>query len=242
MARPQRCRIIANYPDYWSFSAEETSEEGPVIMSLDEFEAIRLIDREGLTQEECASRMGVARTTVTAIYDCARKKLALALVDGRRLQLQGGHYSLGTNTPEKIRQKKERSTRIAVTYENGEIFQHFGHTEQFKLYDVENGQVVSAQIVDTDGSGHGALAGFLKNAQVDALICGGIGMGARNALAEAGITLCGGVQGSADAAAQALAAGMLEYDPDAKCDHSGHHDGGHDCGSHHDGGCGDHCG
>ena len=63
--------------------------------------------------------------------------------------------------------------KIAVTYENGEIFQHFGHTEQFKIYDVDNGKVVSSQVVDTNGSGHGALAGFLKALNVDMLICGG---------------------------------------------------------------------
>jgi len=122
--------------------------------------------------------------------------------------------------------------RIAVTYENGQIFQHFGHTEQFKLYDVENGAIVARQVVDTNGSGHGALAGFLKEAGVDALICGGIGMGAQNALAEAGIRLYGGVQGSADAAALALAQGKLTYDPDARCDHHDHHGEGHECGHH----------
>jgi predicted Fe-Mo cluster-binding NifX family protein len=123
--------------------------------------------------------------------------------------------------------------RIAVTYENGEIFQHFGHTEQFKFYDVEDGKIVSEQIADTNGSGHGALAGFLLAAKADALICGGIGMGAQNALAEAGIELYAGVQGSADAAAKALAEGTLEFDPDAHCDHQGHH---------HDGNCGhDNC-
>lgn len=74
--------------------------------------------------------------------------------------------------------------RIAITYEEGNIFQHFGHTEQFKFYDVEDGKIVSSQVVDTNGSGHGALAGFLKAAGADALICGGIGMGAQMALAE----------------------------------------------------------
>ena len=118
--------------------------------------------------------------------------------------------------------------------------------------------------MDTEGSGHGALAGFLKAAQADALICGGIGMGARNALAEAGIRLYGGVQGSADAAAlaladagiklyggvqgsadaaaKALAEGKLDYDPNARCDHHDHHHGeDHDCG-HHGHGCGGHGG
>ena len=137
-----------------------------------------------------------------------------------------------------IKNRKEYTImKIAVTYENGEIFQHFGHTEQFKFYDVEDGKIVNEQIVDTNDSGHGALAGFLKAAKVDALICGGIGMGAQNALADAGIKLYAGVQGPADAAAKALAEGTLEYDPDAHCDHHGHdHDGecGHDhCGEHH---------
>ena len=89
--------------------------------------------------------------------------------------------------------------KIAVTYENGQVFQHFGHTEQFKVYDVQNGAVVSSQIVDTNGTGHGALAGFLKSLGVEALICGGIGGGARAALDEAGILLYPGVVGQADA-------------------------------------------
>ena len=126
--------------------------------------------------------------------------------------------------------------RIAVTYENGNVFQHFGHTEQFKLYDVENGQIVCSQIVDTNGSGHGALAGFLKAAEVDALICGGIGMGAQMALAEAGIKLYGGVQGSADEAVKALAEENLNYDPEARCDHHDHEED-HECG-HGNHGCG----
>ena len=126
--------------------------------------------------------------------------------------------------------------KIAVTYENGLIFQHFGHTEQFKIYDIEDGKIISSEVIDTNGQGHGALAGVLGGAKVDALICGGIGMGAQMALAEAGIKLYGGVQGDADEAAQALAEGRLEYDPDAKCDHHGHEEG-HECG-HGNHGCG----
>ena len=100
--------------------------------------------------------------------------------------------------------------KIAVTYENGQVFQHFGHTEQFKVYDVQNGAVVSSQIVDTNGTGHGALAGFLKSLGVEALICGGIGGGARAALAEAGVTLYPGASGAADDQVAALLAGTLE--------------------------------
>ena len=231
MARKQRCRWIDGYPEYWSFRPEEGDSAEPVVMSLDEFETVRLLDREGLTQEQCAQRMGVSRTTVTAIYDSARKKLAEALVDGRGLRLGGGSYRLTDQGTEHIIQKGNMDMRIAVTYENGEIFQHFGHTEQFKLYDVADGSIVREQVVDTNGSGHGALAGFLKAAQVDALICGGIGMGAQMALAEAGVKLYAGVQGSADEAAKALAEGHLDYDPNARCDHHEHHDG--DCGHDH---------
>ena len=121
--------------------------------------------------------------------------------------------------------------KIAVTYENEEIFQHFGHCEAFKLYETEDGKVVSSQVVGTGGSGHEALAVFLKNLDVEVLICGGIGAGAQNALAEAGIKLYGGVSGSADSAVQALIEGNLSYNPDVMCDHHGedHHERGTDC-------------
>lgn len=128
--------------------------------------------------------------------------------------------------------------KIAIPYEDGQIFQHFGHTARFKLYDVQDGKIVAAQVLDTNGSGHGALAGLLQALNVDALICGGIGGGARAALDEAGILLYPGVVGQADAAAEALAAGNLVYNPNTMCQH--HHEGGHDCGSH--GGCGHHGG
>ena len=119
--------------------------------------------------------------------------------------------------------------RIAVTYQNGVVFQHFGHTEQFKLYDVENGKIVSSQVVHTNGQGHGALSGFLAQAQVNVLICGGIGGGAQTALREAGIPFFGGVSGQADEAVRAYLAGDLSYDPDVHCDH---HEQEHSCGEH----------
>lgn len=123
--------------------------------------------------------------------------------------------------------------RIAVTYENGAIFQHFGHTEQFKLYDIEDGKIVKTQIIDTMGSGHGALAGLLGEGHVDTLICGGIGGGAQMALADAGITLYGGVSGDADEAVAAFLAGTLNFNPDVHCSHHGQE---HSCGEHHCGG------
>ncbi len=104
--------------------------------------------------------------------------------------------------------------KLAVTYENGQVFQHFGHCEQFKLYEVQDGKVVSSQVVSAVGSGHGALAGFLQRHGVDTLICGGIGGGARTALAEAGIQLYPGVSGDADGKVADLLAGKLAFNPD----------------------------
>ena len=128
--------------------------------------------------------------------------------------------------------------KIAVTYENGQIFQHFGHTEQFKIYTSEGGKIIGSEVIETNGSGHGALAGLLSALGVDTLICGGIGGGAQIALAQADIQLYGGVSGSCDAAVEALLMGTLGYNPNVKCDHHEHHGAEHNCGDH---GCGHNC-
>ena len=123
--------------------------------------------------------------------------------------------------------------KIAVTHQMGQVFQHFGHSEQFKFYEVTDGEITKIEIKNTDGKGHGALAGFLKENGVNVLICGGIGGGAQNALIEAGIEIFGGVKGSADAAVVALLSNNLVYDPEARCDHHDHEHGeGHVCGEH----------
>ncbi len=130
--------------------------------------------------------------------------------------------------------------KIAVTYEDGQIYQHFGHTQQFKIYDVADGRIIKTEVVDTNGNGHGALAGFLMQQGADTLICGGIGAGAQAALANVGIRLYGGVSGQADEAVRAFLAGELAYNPDVRCTHHDHGNGEHSCGDH---GCGEHsCG
>ena len=130
--------------------------------------------------------------------------------------------------------------RIAVTYDNGNIFQHFGKTENFKVYEVENNQVISSEVISSNGSGHGALAGLLDGQNVDVLICGGIGGGAQAALTEAGIEFCSGAQGDADQAVEAYLKGEL-VSSGVNCDH--HHGEEHSCVSHEEGhSCGDSCG
>lgn len=117
--------------------------------------------------------------------------------------------------------------KIAVTYENGKVFQHFGHTEEFKVYEVSGDTVTDSRVISTGGNGHEALAVFLKNQGVDTLICGGIGGGARLALSQAGIALYPGVTGEADQAVESLLKGTLEYDPNTMCQH--HHGEHHSC-------------
>ena len=193
MPRPKKCRRVCDYPQTLTFLPEDhKNREQVVILTVDEYETIRLIDKEGLSQEQCGDFMQVARTTVQQIYASARKKLADVLVDGLPLRIEGGDYQLCSGGDraygcsncykQKLNQqyakpKGETIMRSAVTYENGEIFQHFGHTEQFKVYNVENSKIISSEVVDTNGNGHGALAGVLSALHVDALICGGIGGG-----------------------------------------------------------------
>lgn len=256
MARPTKCRRVCHFPEILEFSPTGGSVGEPIVLTVDEFETIRLIDREGLSQEECGVQLGVGRTTAQKIYESARKKLADALVLGCSLKIEGGDIDLCTGNArfcykrdcfkrqiqnEYKVQKGENTMRIAVTYENGNIFQHFGHTEQFKVYDIEEGKITTSEVVSTNGSGHGALAGVLSALNADVLICGGIGGGAQMALAQAGIKLYGGVSGNADEAVNAFISGKLDFDPDVHCDHHDHEHGeGHTCGEH---GCGvGHCG
>jgi FKBP-type peptidyl-prolyl cis-trans isomerase 2 len=124
--------------------------------------------------------------------------------------------------------------RIAVTHENGEVFQHFGHTEEFKVYEVEDGNITKSEIIGSNGSGHGALAGLLGENRIDVLICGGIGGGAQAALQEHGIELCAGASGNADEAVKAYLSGEL-VNTGANCNHHGE---GHSCGEHGDHSCG----
>ena len=130
--------------------------------------------------------------------------------------------------------------KIAVTYDNGNIFQHFGKTEFFKVYEVEDNKVVSGEVMGSNGTGHGALAGLLAEQDVDVLICGGIGGGAQAALQEAGIELYAGASGDADEAVETYLRGEL-VSSGANCNH--HHEDGHSCGGHEDGhSCGGSCG
>ena len=227
MPRPKRCRRICSEPLNSVFYPSVDNDLEGISLTLDEYEVIRLVDLEGYSHLDCAKQMDISRSTVQEIYESARRKIASFIVYGRKLYIRGGNYQV-CGCSEK---KEGRIMKIAVTYENGMVFGHFGHTAEFKIYDVVDGKVVSSEVVDTNGSGHGALAGFLMQRGVDTLICGGIGGGAINALSNAGIKVYGGVSGNVDTAVNDFISGKLEYNPDVHCDH--HHEGEeHKCGHH----------
>lgn len=252
MPRPPRLRRICAAPAHPCFAPEGCPNASRVILTLDEFEVLRLVDFEKRTHGQCAAQMDISRTTVTEIYESARFKLADCIVNGKRMEIAGGCCRICDGSDERFCGKKcqkagapalnergEDLMRIAVTHENGNIFQHFGHASQFKLYDVSDNKIIHSEVVDTNGSGHGALAGFLVMQRADAVICGGIGGGALAALDRMGIKLYGGCVGSCDDAVQALLDGKLAFNPDVRCSHHdhAHGEGEHTCGDH---GCGGH--
>ena len=192
MPRPPRCRRICGVPQVDTFCPNGCENTEPILLTLDEYEVIRLVDLEQQTHEQCAAQMDISRSTVQEIYESARSKIAAYLVHGKPLHITGGNYRICRGQEaahcgrccrmQRANMEKSGKTckgdsimKIAVAYENGQIFQHFGHTEQFKLYEAVDGKITHAKVVDTNGSGHGALAGFLMQHGVDTLVYGGIG-------------------------------------------------------------------
>lgn len=237
MARPYKCRRVCGLPRCTAFRPEVPTDEEPVLLSVDEYETIRWMDKEGVDQEGCAVRMQVSRATVQAIYDRARRKIAEALVEGRIISINGGDYRLChggecRHCCQKNVKEKGIMKRIAVCYENGEVFQHFGRTEQFKLYDVADGKVTDSKVISCGDYSHEGLAELLVKEGADTLVAGGMGAGARAALGSVGITIYAGAAGSADAAVDALLSGKLQSNPDATCAHHEEHGEG-ECPHHH---------
>ncbi|MBR4695707.1 MAG: DUF134 domain-containing protein [Selenomonadaceae bacterium] len=251
MARPQKERKVCPGIQGYCFHGNDGSQ--PVDIPVDELEALRLCDLEERSQEAAAVEMNISRGTLQRLLYSAHKKIAFALLYGRTIQTEGRLDSKAAclkrdchfcaETYRKIPKTGENTMKIAVTCENNEVFQHFGHTPSFAVFTVEGGKVVAKEILDCGENGHGALAGLLKEGGVDLLICGGIGGGAQMALAEAGVKLIGGAAGNVDEVVKAYLDGTLMPNPDFQCHH---YDGEatHSCGSHgcHEGGAEHKCG
>lgn len=163
--RREKLRRVGIIPEYRGFTPDGLASGDAIDMTVDELEVLRLCDLEGLNQETVAQHMGIARATVAAICSRAHRKVANALVNGRALSIEGGNiaYSPITTTMAAWPAKEIDTTRVATTYDNGNIFMHFGRSEQFKIYDIQDGKVLNEQVVGTGGTGHGALAGLLAN-------------------------------------------------------------------------------
>lgn len=227
MSRPKKNRCVIEEPRFRCFGAKGHCDAPSIEMSVDEYEAILLLDGRGLSQEETAFRMGVSRTTVTAIYRAARKKIADYLENGKRLSIAGGCYSLEDGLSKTGITDLKKGTiigmKIAVSYENEEVFQHFGQTPSFKFYQIEKGKVTATSVESTNGTSHKDLIPWLKGRQVDTLICGGVGEMVISLLKENGIACMAGVEGSADEAVKKLLASELECvcEPTCHC-HDAH--------------------
>jgi len=184
--------------------------------------------------EATAAKFGL-KTTAKLPFD---RKLSAAC-DAGMIELFEGNWLDDMIKIIEVIKGGEKAMRIAVTYDNGQVFQHFGKTEQFKVYEIEDGKIISSEVISNNGAGHEALAGVLNNLKIDALICGGIGGGAQAALNQANIKIFAGASGDADKAVESFLAGKLESSSEANCDHHGEdHTEEHCCGEHHDGG---HC-
>lgn len=222
MSRPNKYKKIGKLPQYTQFKGENNHLK--IILSLEEYETIRLIDYLGYSQLECAHQMEVSRATIVALYNNARKKIARFLLEGCDLEINGGHYQINYQEGDSI-------MKIAVTCVNGQVFQHFGHCPSFLICYVEDGKIISTEMLNTEGHGCGMLAGFLKENGVDVVICGGIGGGAKNHIEASGMKLLPGASGDALAQVESYIAGTLNYDPNTECDHH-KHDENHQCGHH----------
>ena len=226
----------------------------PVVLLVEEYEAVRIIDLEKRTHDQCARQMEISRTTVTEIYEKARFKIADALINGKPLLIKGGNYRICQESDccacrseccPRVRKQfvapglqGVSNMKIAVPCKNDAIFQHFGMAPSFKLYVVDNGVVTSSATVPGAGHGHAAVVNLLVKNGVDTVICGGLGGGAVAALAQAGIALFAGNEGETDKAVQALIAGELQNNVEAATAGRGHRHGG--CHGHGKEGCGCH--
>lgn len=212
MARPRKNRKVCHFPQSLSFSPVHPAEGAAVILSVDEYETIRLIDLEGFSQEACGEWMGIARTTVQMIYTTARKKLAQMLVEGKPLQITGGDYRLCDGAQDcgqnlcfkqyysRKYEKPTGCTRVAVSCTGGKISHKFENARQIQIYDLQEGKILVSRAVDTTQTDGRLFAGILTALQTDILICNTMGEGTKLALTAAGIRGITGITGNPDAA------------------------------------------
>jgi predicted DNA-binding protein (UPF0251 family)/predicted Fe-Mo cluster-binding NifX family protein len=192
-----------------------------VTLGLDEAEALRLADLEGLYQEAAANRMGVSRATFGRIVESARHKTADAILNGKTLRLEGGAISVDEG---------ERTMKLAVPSLDGQIDGHFGHCKEFLVFGVEGKKLIpEATIPSKEGCGcKSGIAVDLAQAGVTHLIAGNMGEGAVRVLSSHGIAVIRGASGDARQAVQAFVDGTLADSGIGCAGHGADHECSHD--------------
>lgn len=195
-------------------------------LDIEEWEAMRLVDYLNVERIKAANAMGISRQTINLLLKSARTKIARALVEGLSLSIEhnlNADFVLHDNRF----LGRRKDMKVAVTHEQGKIFEHFGRTQEFEIFNVEKGEIIESNIIGAPAEGHGAIVGFLNKQGVDVLICGGIGPGAVNSLKESGIAIYAGASGDVRVQVEAFLKGQLPEKGEANCNH--HHEGGHSC-------------
>ncbi len=265
MPRPRKCRKVCRLPDTVEFAPVGGEADAEcIVLTVDEFEAVRLIDDEGYSQEQCGEYMLIARTTVQQIYLSARRKLARALVQGLPLRIAGGDFRLcgaGDSCPRRAgccerrlreageaarrapqdEERIESDMKIAVAANDSQVSGHFGHSEQFIVYEVENGAIAGEQCVANPGHRPGLLPNMLADMGAQAIIAGGMGAHAASIFAERSMEVITGAQGDARAAVEAYLRGELHSTGEMCAEHEHGHEHGHERGHCHGHGEGGHC-
>ena len=204
MPRPRKCRKVCCFPHNPGFTPLNSKPDGEaVILAVDEYEAIRLIDREGYSQEQCGAYMAVSRATVQQIYTSARKKLADALVEGRPLKIEGGDYRIcegdeqycgchGCGQCSWPRQQTGGSQmKIAIPLDENEkdVCVSFGRAPFYLFSEDGKTEILKNPAADAEGGAGIKAAQFLVDQAATALITIRCGQNAANVFQAAGITI-----------------------------------------------------
>ena len=227
MPRPRKCRMVCRLPGASEFvPLDGRKDASPIVLTVDEFEALRLIDGEDYSQEQCGEQMHIARATVQQIVDSARKKISFALVEGRPLKILGGEYRLCEGGAARcgccragcgrcLRNRKEGfAMRIAVAANGNEVAGHFGHCENFWLYDVENQAIVKEESIPNPGHRPGFLPNFWETTAQNVVIAGH-GRKCGGYFAHRNIETILGASGDAHGGGKLICAGELHSDASA---------------------------
>ena len=226
MARPKQNRIITSSPGVSGFKpyGRCCQKREAIQLRYDEYESIRLIDYNGQLQEDAAKSMNISRPTFTRIYSEARKKIAMALVEGKRIVISNDNIEF-----EEYQQQKSNiqvmNQKIAIPTSEGKLWQHFGKAPEVTFVTVENGQVKETVVLKAPEHEHGSMPRFIAAQGSTDVLCGGLGQGAVNILNELGIQVHGGAPTIAvDEAVSQYLGGTIVYG-DSSCHHhcDGHH-------------------